>query len=158
MTDQFPRRIVFHGLGALGVAAVLAGCGSETDDDPNPGAGGTDTTEPTTPTTSDTPSKSPTKTGAVALATTAEIPVDGGLILTKERIVITQPTAGDFRGFSAVCTHQGCTVSSVSGGTINCGCHGSVYDAATGENIGGPAPSPLAAFDIKVRKGKIFAA
>jgi len=85
-----------------------------------------------------------------ALATTSEIPVGGGKVLTAQRIVITQPQAGTFHAFTAICTHQGCIVNTVSGGTINCPCHGSKYSIVNGSVVNGPAPLPLAAVSIKV--------
>ena len=71
-------------------------------------------------------------------------------------IVITQPQTGSFRAFTAICTHQGCIVSSVSNGTINCPCHGSKYSIKDGSVVHGPAPSPLAAIAIKVEGTSIF--
>ena len=73
----------------------------------------------------------------------ATIPVGGGKVLADQKVVITQPTEGDFQAFTAVCTHQGCVVSSVSDGTINCACHGSKFDIATGEVKQGPATKAL---------------
>jgi Rieske Fe-S protein len=72
--------------------------------------------------------------------------------------VITQPRAGSFAAFTAVCTHQGCTVSTVSDGTINCPCHGSKFSITNGSVVGGPAPSPLAAVSIKVHGTSIIQA
>jgi Rieske Fe-S protein len=90
-------------------------------------------------------------TGASAvLAATTEIPVGGGKVLTAQKIVITQPQAGSFHAFTAICTHLGCIVNSVSGGTINCPCHGSKYSIVNGSVVNGPAPLPLAAVSIKV--------
>jgi Rieske Fe-S protein len=57
---------------------------------------------------------------------------------------VTQPTAGTFKAFSKVCTHQGCTVASVSNGHINCACHGSTFSATDGSVVNGPAKTPLA--------------
>jgi Rieske Fe-S protein len=87
---------------------------------------------------------------AAVLATTAEIPVGGGKILTAQKIVITQPQAGTYHAFTAICTHLGCIVNTVSGGTINCPCHGSKYSIVNGSVVNGPAPLPLAAVSIKV--------
>jgi nitrite reductase/ring-hydroxylating ferredoxin subunit len=150
MPDEFrpSRRIVFHGLTALGVAAALAGCGG--DD------GGT-----TTPTEKDTPTDSQNNGGTstqTVLAETGDVPVGGGLILTDEKIVITQPTDGEFKAFTAVCTHQGFTVTSVEDEQIRCSHHGSVYDFESGDNIGGPAPAPLEPIAITVKNGKILQA
>lgn len=93
-----------------------------------------------------------------SLALTSDVPVGGGKILADKKIVITQPRAGSFEAFTAVCTHQGCTVSSVSGGTVNCPCHGSKFSVANGSVVGGPAPSPLAAVSIKVQGTSIVRA
>jgi Rieske Fe-S protein len=101
---------------------------------------------------------SPAQAQAPALATTSDVPVGGGMILGKQKIVITQPQAGSFKAFTAVCTHQGCTVSTVSGGTINCPCHGSKFSVANGSVVAGPAPSPLAAVSIKVQGTSIVKA
>ncbi|GGL12893.1 hypothetical protein Sme01_20490 [Sphaerisporangium melleum] len=88
------------------------------------------------------------------LARTRNIPVRGGKII-KGRYVVTQPKKGVFRAFSAKCTHQGCAVASVSGGTINCPCHGSKFDIATGAVANGPARKPLPRKGITVSKGII---
>lgn len=92
------------------------------------------------------------------LAKTSDIPVDGGKIISSAQIVITQPSAGQYKAFTAVCTHQGCTVSNVSGNQIQCPCHGSVFSAKDGSVIQGPATAPLAAKTITVANGQITAA
>ncbi|MFW5471665.1 Rieske (2Fe-2S) protein [Knoellia sp. CPCC 206435] len=82
--------------------------------------------------------------GAVRdLAKKADIPVGGGRIIDSAKVVITQPTEGDYKAFSAVCPHQGCTVSSVGSGSITCACHGSTFDIATGDVTKGPATRGL---------------
>ena len=94
---------------------------------------------------------------AAALTSTSAVPDGGGTIISGKNIVITQPAAGTFKGFTAVCTHQGCIVNSVSGGTINCPCHGSKFSIKDGSVVAGPAPSPLAAVAIKVEGTSIVA-
>ena len=96
--------------------------------------------------------------GPVVLAKTTDIPVGGGKILTDKKIVITEPQSGTFKAFTAVCTHQGCIVDSVSGGTINCPCHGSKFSIANGSVVNGPAPSPLAPVSIEVQGTSIVQA
>jgi Rieske Fe-S protein len=87
--------------------------------------------------------------GGGALAKTADIPEGGGKIFADRKIVVVQPVAGRFRAFSATCTHQGCTVDNVTGGMINCPCHGSMFDL-DGTVMGGPATKPLPEVRIKV--------
>ena len=96
--------------------------------------------------------------GPVVLAKTTDIPVGGGKILTDKKIVITEPQSGTFKAFTAVCTHQGCIVDSVSGGTINCPCHGSKFSTVNGSVVNGPAPSPLAPVGIEVQGTSIVQA
>lgn len=132
------RRIVFHGLGALGVAVALAGCGG--GDEGSGDGGGTDVAAGT------------------ELTTTDQVPIGGGVVLTDQRIVVTQPAEGEFNAFTAVCTHQQLLVTSVAEGTIHCANHGSSYDAATGEVAGGPAPAALGEVPIKVDGDKILTA
>ncbi|MFI6908140.1 Rieske (2Fe-2S) protein [Nonomuraea sp. NPDC050394] len=88
------------------------------------------------------------------LALTKNIRVGGGRII-KNKYVITQPKKNVFRCFSAKCTHQGCTLASVSRGTINCPCHGSRFNISTGAVVQGPATRALPRKKIKVSGGKI---
>jgi Rieske Fe-S protein len=119
------RRMLFAGAGAVGAGALLAACGDGNGIDP----GG-----PYAPPRTD--DDGPTDDGSGdALANVDDVEVGGGFINASERVVITQPAEGQFRGFSAICTHQGCTVSSVSGGTINCPCHGSRYSIEDGSVV-----------------------
>jgi Rieske Fe-S protein len=76
--------------------------------------------------------------------------VGGGTINVDQKVVVTQPTAGVFKAFTAVCTHQGCTVASVADGVITCPCHNSLFSATDGSVQGGPAPAPLAPVAITV--------
>jgi len=79
----------------------------------------------------------------------AEIPVGSGKIFPDAQTVITQPKKGQFKAFSAVCTHQGCIVNAVTN-TINCPCHGSKYSITDGSVVNPPAPKPLPPKTIKV--------
>ncbi len=94
-------------------------------------------------------------TGTV-LGAASEIPVGGGKIYTAARVVVTQPAAGQYKGFSAVCTHVGCIMSEVANGTIDCPCHGSQFKITTGAVVTGPAPRPLPPEKIKVVDGKVL--
>jgi Rieske Fe-S protein len=74
---------------------------------------------------------------------------------TAAKVVVTQPATGQFKGFSAVCTHLQCVVDQVADGTIDCPCHGSKYSVKDGSVVNGPAPKPLAAQPITVSGEKI---
>jgi len=142
------RRTVLACAGAA-CAAVLAGCSRY-----NSNSGGVAGSQPAPATSAPAApagSGSGAPAGPVALASTSDIPVGGGKILTDKKIVITQPKSGEFHAFSAVCTHAGCTVGSVSGGTINCPCHGSRFNITNGSVVNGPAASPLPPVGIKVQ-------
>jgi Rieske Fe-S protein len=89
------------------------------------------------------------------LSPSSAIEVGGGKIFSDQQVVVTQPSKGQFKCFTAVCTHQGCIVSSVSGGDILCACHGSAFSIADGSVVNGPATSPLAEKQISVTGGEI---
>lgn len=126
------RRIVFRGLGALGAAAALAGCGS----------GGSSVSAPDM------------ESGTV-LGTTDEVPVGGGVIVADAQVVLVQPSEGEFVALSAVCTHEACLVSNIEDDEIGCTCHGSRFDLFTGEVTGGPAPTALPEVAITVEGDEI---
>lgn len=119
------RRTALAAAGAVG-AALVTGC-----------SGGGDTVSGAT------------------LADASEIPVGGGKVLKDQKIVVTQPKAGQFKAFSAVCTHQGCIVDKVANGLIECPCHGSRFRITDGVMMAGPAPRPLPAVQIKVSDGTV---
>ncbi|QBR91037.1 Rieske (2Fe-2S) protein [Nocardioides euryhalodurans] len=136
-TDGIGRRHAIAGVAGLGVAApLLASCGDDgastgTDDSGSGAAAGT------------------------VLGATSEVPVGGGTIFDDEKVVVTQPTEGDFKAFTAVCTHQGCVVDKVEEGQIMCPCHGSVFSAEDGSVVNGPATEPLAETAITVEGDEI---
>jgi Rieske Fe-S protein len=149
------RRTVVAAAGAAGLVATLAACGDGSNDSSkdagSPGASGGDQSQSSG---GDTGGDTGGGTGGKDLGSAADIPVGGGKVIDK-KVVVTQPTKGDFRAFSAICTHQGCPVSAVEGGTINCPCHGSKYSIEDGSVKGGPAPKPLSKLNVKVEGGSI---
>ena len=84
------------------------------------------------------------------LGPSSDVPVGGGKIYADQKIVVTQPTEGDFKAFSSICTHQRCPVTEIKGGTINCTCHGSKFSIEDGSVVNGPAKSPLSAIPVSV--------
>jgi Rieske Fe-S protein len=89
------------------------------------------------------------------LGTAREIPVGGGTIFTAARVVVTQPARGQYRAFSAVCTHVGCILNQVTRRTIDCPCHGSKFAITSGAVVAGPAPTPLPKKQIEIVDGLI---
>jgi Rieske Fe-S protein len=85
-------------------------------------------------------SSQPAAAGPVTVAV-SEVPVGSGKIVGN--FVITQPQAGTFEAFSAICTHQGFTVQQVTTTAIVCGHHGSTFSLTDGSVITGPAARPL---------------
>jgi Rieske Fe-S protein len=133
----------------VGLAGAVSACSSGGSSSSSAGNGAGAASAPaSTPSTSSSAGTSGNASGV--LATTSEIPVGSGKIFTAAKVVVTQPTSGDFKAFSAVCTHMGCIVSKISNGTIDCPCHGSQYSIKNGAVVAGPAPAPLPAQAIKV--------
>jgi len=152
------RRALLLGAGAVGAAGVLAACGGDESNAPRqpaPGTtpGGGDATTPGGPT-----SGAPGTTSSAAAPDgipVAQVPVGGGHVDSARRVVVTQPQAGEFRAFDAVCTHEQCLVSSVADGMINCTCHGSQFRISDGSVARGPAARALGARTTTVTDGVV---
>ena len=140
------RRTVLRGALVAGVATpLLAACGSSSTE-----AGGN---PPATSAQSSGAGASSTSGGGAhssgaggggtdAIAQTSDVPPGGGVVLPDDGVVITQPAAGRFNGFSSTCTHMGCPLHDVTE-TINCNCHGSQFSIDDGSVVTGPATQPL---------------
>ena len=74
---------------------------------------------------------------------------EGPTFMPNLRVFLFRKGNG-FRAASAVCTHLGCTVN-LAGEGFHCPCHGSVFDKS-GTVMSGPAPSPLAWFEITLSR------
>jgi Rieske Fe-S protein len=144
ITGDTTRRGALAGLGVAGVAVVVAACGGGSSSGGSSGSG-----------SSTGSSGSGGSSSGTSLGATSDIPVGGGKIFTSDKVVVTQPTAGEFKGFSAVCTHMGCIVDKIADGTIDCPCHGSKYSITDAKVVAGPAPRPLPTQKINVANGKI---
>jgi Rieske Fe-S protein len=144
--SEFPvsRQKVLLGAGLGLVTAVLAACSTYGKKEE---AATESSSTPAAPTASDSAAPS-----AKALAKTADVPVGSGVIVGE--VVVTQPTAGVFKGFSAKCTHKGCIVDKVADGTIDCPCHGSKFNL-DGTVANGPAGKPLEAENVTVQGDSI---
>ena len=93
--------------------------------------------------------------GGSATVTASDVPVGGGTILKDQEVVVTQPKKGDYKAFTAICTHQGCTVTKVEGGQIVCPCHGSHFSIEDGSPTSGPAQKALASKTVSVEGDQI---
>ncbi len=102
---------------------------------------------------SEAPAKA--KVTGMVLGAASEIHVGGGKIYTAAKVVVTQPARGQYKAFSAVCTHVGCIMSEVANGTIDCPCHGGQFKVADGAVVAGPPPSPLPARQVRVVNGQV---
>jgi Rieske Fe-S protein len=142
------RRVVLRGAAVSGVAVpLLAACGSDTGGTGSSGSAGDEGS-------GDGGSDDGGSAGGTAVAT-SDVPVGGGTILAEDKVVVTQPSDGQFQAFSAVCTHQGCAVQSVSDGRINCPCHGSAFSIADGSVLAGPADAPLQRLSVSVEGDQV---
>jgi Rieske Fe-S protein len=130
--SQISRRVALAaGAGAVG-AVGLAACGN---------SGGTSTTPPKSGTTV-------AKVSDIQVGKAISANADG------KPVIVSRPTESTVACFSAICTHQGCTVRA-DGNKAVCPCHGSVYNALTGQVIQTPAPAPLAKVSVKVKNGEV---
>jgi Rieske Fe-S protein len=137
------------GVGAAGVSAAVAACGGE------------ESGSAERPPDTSAPAASPTSGGEGAgevLAMVSDVPVGGGVVLAEHKVVLTRPSEAEVKAFSAVCTHRGCTLAEVKGGTINCGCHGSKFSPQDGSVRNGPATRPLPTVEVKVDGDQVFRA
>lgn len=102
----------------------------------------------------------PANAAGTKVIATKKVPVGGGRIIDRDdlKVVVTQPTAGSFRVFSAICTHQGCVVSSISKKKIGCACHGSQFKISNGAVVTGPATKGLPKRAFTIKDGVIYLA
>jgi Rieske Fe-S protein len=138
------RQKVLLGAGLGLVTAVLAACSTYGK---KPGAASESSATTAAPSAS-----GGSAPAAKVITKTTDVPVGSGVIV--DEIVVTQPTAGVFKGFSATCTHKGCTVDKVADGTIDCPCHGSKFNL-DGSVAKGPADKPLEAQAVTVQGDSI---
>jgi Rieske Fe-S protein len=143
---RLSRRHALTGVAGIGIGVpLLAACGGD-ESAVDPQAATTQT-----PATPEAPAAGETAEPAASFASTSDVPVGGGAVFLDEGLVVTQPSDGEFLGFSITCPHQGCPVDRVTEEGIVCPCHGSVFDLASGAPTAGPAQSPLGAVQLRIQ-------
>ncbi|MFC8141905.1 Rieske (2Fe-2S) protein [Streptomyces paradoxus] len=143
------RRTVVAAVGAAGLTVALTACGSDDKaSDPSTEQGGGATNE-------GGGSSAGAGAGGAALAKTTDIPEGSGKIFKDEKVVVSQPAAGDYKAFSTICTHQNCPMVDLKEDIISCACHGSQFSVLDGSVKKGPAVKPLEAKQVTVNGDSI---
>lgn len=160
-TVQLPaigRRRLLAGGAGIAAAVVLAGCGNDSepaaDSTSEPPADPPEPSQDGSPEPSEGDPQAPSEGGGTELGDASAVAVGGGAIFAAQRVVVTQPTEGNFRAFDITCTHAGCPVSEVTD-TILCTCHGSTFALEDGSVVSGPATEPLGTKNVTVADGTI---
>jgi Rieske Fe-S protein len=173
--ESISRRRFIHLGTALGVsvagASVLAACGGGAGGESGNGSGGGggeygggagggggEAKKSSGKKTDGGTQKQPS--GGQAIAQTSEV-APGSAVQFKDSgspAVLVHLESGDFVAYSAVCTHQRCTVA-YRNGQLACPCHGSVFDPANnGQVVSPPANRPLPQIPVEVRGGEVVRA
>ncbi|WP_030766659.1 Rieske (2Fe-2S) protein [Streptomyces sp. NRRL F-2664] len=134
------RRTVLKGAaalaGAAGAGAALSACSTESN------SGGNTPATPTAP---------------VDLGAAADVPVGGAKLYRERKLIVSCPVEGQYKAFSAQCTHAGCVLDKIDAGEGNCPCHGSRFEVATGKVLRGPADRPLPEVPVRAENGRLVA-
>lgn len=157
MATSVGRREVLAGGGLVAVGGILVACGGgESSSAP---ATSQESTSEDAATAEETPTESAAEpaTGD-PLVPVADVPVDGGIVMPDQAVVVVQPAAGQIKAFDAVCPHQGCLMSSVEANEIICPCHGSLFSSQDGSVIQGPARSGLPEIGVVVEGENVYLA
>jgi Rieske Fe-S protein len=164
-TSATTRRTILRAAGLLGLtgagAAALGACADVSSGSPPATPAAAETSTPTSPSptaaaTSAEPSASTVKAPDGPSVATSKVPVGGGVILENADYVVTQPSKGEYKAFSKICTHQGCPVASVGDGVIHCNCHGSEYSIEDGSVTNPPATKGLAEGKTTIFEKKVY--
>jgi Rieske Fe-S protein len=157
------RRTVLTGTGAGLIVAVTSACSGANDYvEPAegfsvPGTSGPPPADEVDPDKALDVVNEPTKEAAevdpAALISLDDIPIGTAKYLKDKdgkELIVSHPAKGKVAAFSAICTHQGCAVKP-AGQSLDCPCHGSKFDYATGAVTKGPANKPLPGVAIHMK-------
>jgi Rieske Fe-S protein len=162
--QETTRRTVLRAAGLLALtgagAATLGSCSAGAESGTPPATPAAATTSPPSSPSPTADASSPSASNAQApdgpSVATSKVPVGSGVILEDADYVVTQPSKGEYKAFSKICTHQGCPVASVDNGVIHCNCHGSEYSIEDGSVTNPPATKGLAESKTTVFKDKVY--
>jgi Rieske Fe-S protein len=164
-TSATTRRTILRAAGLIGLtgagASALGACADASSGSPPATPAAAETSTPTSPSptaaaTTSEPSASTAKAPDGPSVATSKVPVGGGVILENADYVVTQPSKGEYKAFSKICTHQGCPVASVGDGVIHCNCHGSEYSIEDGSVTNPPATKGLAEAKTTIFEKKVY--
>jgi Rieske Fe-S protein len=104
------------------------------------------------------PKQADVEVTSVKVGKVEEFEKESGLIVRfgNKPVLLVRTSGGDYRAFSATCTHLDCTVQYRKDmGIIWCACHNGKYDL-NGRNISGPPPRPLDEFRVVIQGDEIW--
>ena len=141
------REFCAHAISLVTVASLIEGCGSKGNPASPGGGGGGGGSAPALSTVTGTRSGS---TITVNVAGTALATVGSAALVQagSDNFLVTQTGQGSFSAFTAICTHEQCTVTGFQSGVFVCPCHGSQYNT-NGQVQQGPATRALQRFNTQ---------
>lgn len=169
MRHGIPRRaaLVLGGASVLGVVAACGGSNSASETTtaqtsgtsggtppPAGAAGTTGARAESTPVGGEAAAGSEPAPAGDPIASVAEVQAAGVLVTGQ---VLLAAVDGSVVAHTAICTHQQCTIAA-RGTEVQCPCHGSQYDPATGAVRRGPALTALAPVAVAVANGQVYLA
>jgi Rieske Fe-S protein len=156
---ELDRRSVLQVTGVVAAGGILAACGSTDQNNastgPDPTADAETAADAGASGGDDSVEAEDSGAPATSDIAVSDIPVGGGVILAEPAIVVTQPTEGEIKAFTAICPHQGCLVSEVKDNVILCPCHGSLFSAEDGSVLQGPARTGLSSAGVALDGGAV---
>ncbi|MET9773726.1 Rieske 2Fe-2S domain-containing protein [Streptomyces sp. NPDC006367] len=99
----------------------------------------------------------PKPTGPVELGADGEVAKGATRLYRDQNVVVSRAEDGSLKAYSTICTHAGCPMKKLEGTKLVCPCHGSEFDARTGEVLHAPASTPLTELRAEVKQGRIVA-
>ncbi|MEV5512275.1 Rieske 2Fe-2S domain-containing protein [Streptomyces flaveolus] len=96
-------------------------------------------------------------TAPVDLGAEGEVAQGAAKLYRDQNVVVSRAQDGSLKAYSTICTHAGCPIKKLEGTKLVCPCHGSEFDARTGEVLHAPATVALTELRVDVQQGRIVA-